>query len=73
MSLKLLAQSEIFMNAIWDLLEDIIYQGSYYYIELVEKLNVGSNLFQTARDINESMVNKIVKIIIDEKIEKRKY
>ncbi len=73
MSLKLLAQSEIFMNVIWDLLEDIIYQGSYYYIELVEKLNVGSNLFQTARDINESMVNKIVKIIIDEKIEKRKY
>ncbi|MGN1383779.1 MAG: hypothetical protein ACI4XD_00580 [Clostridia bacterium] len=47
--------------------------GSYYYIELVEKLNVGSNLFQTARDINESVVNKIVKIIIDEKIEKRKY
>ena len=38
----------------------------YYYIALAEKLNVGSNLVQTARHINENMVNKIVKLIIDE-------
>ena len=38
----------------------------YYYIALAEKLNVGSNIVQTARHINENMVNKIVKIIIDE-------
>ena len=38
----------------------------YYYIALAKKLNVGSNLVQTARHINENMVNKIVKLIIDE-------
>lgn len=38
----------------------------YYYIALAKKLNVESNLVQTARHINENMVNKIVKLIIDE-------